>query len=328
MKYRTIGNSDLKVSVLGLGGNIFGHFTNLEETKKIISLALNNGINFIDTANVYSKGLSEKYIGECVKGKREKFIIATKAGLKTGEIPKNKFTYKYIIQSIDESLTRLKTDYIDLYQVHNYDLTVPLEETMDALNEIIEQGKVRYIGCSNYNLEQLKKAFSLKHKHKFISLQNKYNMFERDIEKGILELCKKQNIGILVYSGLARGLLTGKYKKNMKTSKSRDFDSAQKSLIFDIPEHFRAFKSSSIRAQLTDKFFDVSEKLEEFALKKGVKVNDLALSWILSKPEISSIIIGVRNSRQLLSNIKSVDVELNEEDIKEVDFILNNFSIT
>lgn len=310
MEYRQIGDSNLKVSVIGLGGNIFGHFTNFEETKKIIDFALENGINFIDTANVYSNGLSEEYIGRAIEGKRDKIIIATKAGLQSYETPENKFTYDYIIKSVDESLKKLKTNYIDLYQVHSYDLSVPLNETMRALNELIEAGKVRYIGCSNYTLNNLKEAISTEHKHRFISLQNKYNLFERDLEKEIFSFCEKQKIGILVYGALARGLLTGKYKKGA-----------------NLPEHFRANNNLKLRSQLTDQFFTTSTRLEQFSKRFNTSINNLALSWLLSKPIVSSVIVGIRSVEQLNSNLESLNVKLNTKDLKEIDLLLNNFKL-
>lgn len=305
MRYRKLGNSDLNVSVLCLGGNIFGHFCNEEETKKIIDFAIEYGINFIDTANVYGDGLSETYIGKALKGRRNRFIIATKAGLRSDQKPENIFTKEYISKSIEESLQRLQTDYIDLYQIHHFDTTVPVEETIKVLNELIESGKVRYIGCSNYSLKQLQRSINLKFKHKFISSQIPYNLLDQSTELEIA-FCKENDIGVLAYQSLARGLLTGKY------------DNVDK-----FPDGSRALVSDSIRKQITPEKITLVNKLKAFANEQGHSVTALALSWILRNGEISSAIIGVRSIQQLKDCIAAIDWNLSTREIEVVEKIIN-----
>jgi len=305
MKYRIIPGTDLKVSELCLGGNIFGHFCNFEETKKIIDFAYNQGINFIDTANVYSDGLSEEYIGKSIKGRREKFIIATKAGVRPNQKPKNVFTKEYIIKSVNESLNRLQTDYIDLYQVHHFDLEIPIKETLKALNELIRTGKVRYIGCSNYNLKQIVEALNEKEKKNFSSIQLPYNLLNQEIEKEVIPFCNQLNIGILPYQVLDRGLLTGKYNK-----------------IINIPTSFRGSKSEKIRLELTPKKLKILKYLEEYTKRKTISLTELSLAWVLRKKEVCSVIIGVRNIDQLKECINSIKLNLSIKDLKEIENII------
>ena len=285
MESRTLGNSSLRVPVLCLGGNIFGHFCNELETKQIIDFAFEQGINFIDTANVYSEGISERYIGTALRGRRDKFIIATKAGLRSDQKPEGVLTRGYILKSAEESLQRLQTSYLDLYQVHHFDDRVPLEETLLALSELVNKGKVRYVGCSNYSLSQLKKSISLGLNNKFlsekfVSLQLPYNLLEQSNEQ-LISFCGKAGIGVLTYQSLARGLLTGKYDKG------------------EVPANSRASESSLLRSQITSENVAVVKKLTTFASELGRSVTELSLAWILQRTEVSSAIIGVRSIDQL-----------------------------
>jgi len=216
MNYRKLGHSVLRVSEICLGGNIFGYFCDKEETREIIDRAHERGVNFIDTANVYSHGISEEYIGSAVKGRRQDFVIATKAGMFSDQVARNIFKKEYILRSAYESLKRLKTDYIDLYQIHNVDQLLPLSEAMEALDRLVEEGVIRYAGCSNYNIESLKEADELAVKNKYTSLQVPYSLLDRNVEKEILPFCRRLSIGVLPYQALARGLLSGKYKDASK----------------------------------------------------------------------------------------------------------------
>ena len=302
MEYRALGNSNLKVPVLCLGGNIFGNFCNEKETKNIIDFAFENGINFIDTANVYSDGISEIFIGNALKGRRNKFIIATKAGLRSDQKPENIFTREYILKSVEESLQRLQTEYIDLYQVHNFDQSVPFKETMQTLNELVDVGKVKYIGCSNYTLTQLRKVISLQFKHRFISIQLPYNLIDREIELEILPLCEKEKVGVLTYHSLARGRLTGKYQNKES-----------------LPKDSRAVISASIREKITDEVIQFSNKIKKMAETKKHSATELAITWILFRKEISSVIVGVRSIEQLRDCIKAVSWKLTREEMGEIE---------
>ena len=215
MEYRYLGNSGTLVSVIGLGTNNFGRRLNSSDTKRVIDTANDEGINFLDTSNSYGDTLSEEYIGNAIKNKRQEIILATKVYSKIGEGINEKGAGKvHIISEVENSLRRLQTDYIDLYQIHFWDENTPIEETLRALNYLIDSGKVRYIGCSNFTSWQL--AMSLESSksnnlEKFITVQPEYSLLKRDIEAELIPACEYYNIGILPYFPLASGALTGKY---------------------------------------------------------------------------------------------------------------------
>ena len=219
MKYRKLGNSGLDVSTVGLGTNNFGGRMDLESTKEVIHKSIDLGINFLDTANTYGNQLSEEYIGKVItKDLRRKVIIATKVGMDMGGVPNNiGASRKHILQQVEDSLRRLNTDYIDLYQMHRPDPNTPILETLTTLNDLVRQGKVRYIGCSNYASWQIAEAMETSKRESiepFICNQPEYSMLNRSIEKEIIPVCEHYGIGILPFFPLASGFLTGKYKRN------------------------------------------------------------------------------------------------------------------
>jgi len=224
MEYRKLGNSGLKVSELGLGANNFGWWIDEKRSKEVIYHAIDRGINFIDTADMYDRGTSEEIIGKALKGKRHNIIIATKFSSKMGDGPNDHGGSRYyIMKAIEASLRRLQTDYIDLYQMHNPDPETPIEETLRALNDLIQEGKVRYIGCSNFSAWQLTDALwtsRINNLNPFITIQTKYNLFERQIEQEIVPCCQAHGIGIIPWGPLAGGFLTGKYHPNEEPSKT------------------------------------------------------------------------------------------------------------
>jgi len=310
MKYRNLGKSRLRVSCLALGGNIFGYVCDKKGTGELIRSAGDLGINLIDTADVYSDGISEEYIGAAIKNCRNKWIIATKVGVRTGEPANGKGSKRYIMNAIDASLRRLGTDHIDLYQMHHFDAGTPIEETLEALNELIKQGKVLHIGCSNYNAEQLKGSFEAARAHclkPFSTLQSSYNLFKRDIEDEIFRVCSEKGIGFIAYGVLARGVLSGKYNAGQ-----------------EIPKGSRASLSKNVRADLNDTVSQAVARLTAFAGKRGKSVGNLALAWALHREEVSTVVMGVRNMGQLKENIGSVGWELSGSELLEIDDMIGD----
>lgn len=315
MKYNLLGNTGLKVSELCLGTMTFGGrgmWTAIgtlpqEQVNELVKKSVDGGINFIDTANIYSEGLSEQMTGQAIRDlglKRDDLVIATKVRGQMGEGPNDSgLTRKHILQQADESLQRLNMDYIDLYQIHGFDALTPLEETLEALDSLVKSGKVRYIGCSNLAAWQIMKALGISaqnHLSKFVSLQAYYTIAGRDLEREIVPLLLDQKVGLMVWSPLAGGLLSGKYGRNKETKEGRRVE-------FDFPPINK------------EKAFDIVEVMEEIAENKGVSVAQIALTWLLHKPAVSSVIIGAKKPEQLDDNLHSVEVELTEDELGKLD---------
>lgn len=316
MKYNLLGNTGLLVSELCLGTMTFGgkgrfaHIGQLEQdaVNQLVKASVDAGINFIDTANVYSEGLSEELTGRSIKQlglHRDDLVIATKVRGAMGEGPNNVgLTRKHILQQVDQSLKRLGTDYIDLYQMHSYDALTPIEETIRTFETLVQSGKVRYIGCSNIAAWQLMKALSFSEYNNlsgFVSLQAYYTIAGRDLEREIVPLLLDQKVGLLVWSPLAGGLLSGKYGRNIEGPDG----SRRKS--FDFPP------------VNMHKAYDVLDALHPMAGEKGISVAQLSLAWLLHQKVVTSVIIGAKDIDQLNDNMKSVDVKLSEEDLKKLD---------
>lgn len=316
MKYKLLGNTGLKVSELCLGTMTFGgkgYWTAIgqlpqEPVDEIVRLSVEGGINFIDTANVYSEGLSEEMTGKAIKNlglKRDDLVIATKVRGKMGEGPNHSgLTRKHIIQQAEESLLRLNIDYIDLYQIHGYDPLTPLEETLRALDDLVKSGKVRYIGCSNLAAWQLMKALSYstyKDISKFVSLQAYYTIAGRDLERELIPLLNDQKVGLMVWSPLAGGLLSGKYGRNMQGPED------SRRATFDFPPVNK------------EKAFDIIDVMQPIAQAKGISVAQLALAWLLHQPAVSSVIIGAKKREQLEDNLKAIEVNLTPEELQKLD---------
>lgn len=314
MKYKSLGNTGLKVSELCLGTMTFGGkgmWTAIgalpqQTVNGIIKQSVDAGINFIDTANIYSEGLSEQMTGEAIRQlglKRDDLVIATKVRGKMGEgVNQVGLSRKHILQQADESLKRLNMDYIDLYQIHGFDKTTPFEETLSALDSLVQSGKVRYIGCSNLAAWQLMKSLGIsmqEHWSKFVSLQAYYTVAARDLEREIVPLLLDQKLGLMVWSPLAGGLLSGKYGRHIKTEEGRRVN-------YDFPPVNK------------EKTFDIIEVMQTIAQKKGVTVAQIALAWLLHQPVVTSIIIGAKNTDQLTDNLKATDVQLSEEEMAQL----------
>jgi len=310
MQYRNLGSSGLKVSAIGLGTNQFGGKVNQKGVVEIISAAVDLGINFLDTSNGYQGGKSEETIGKAIKAHRRfDLVIATKFYSKVGERPNDRGTSrKHIMQAVEDSLRRLETDYIDLYQVHRWDSSVPIEETLLALDDLITQGKVRYIGSSGFASWQISLSQKISEQwrwNKFVTEQPHYHMLVRETEKEILPACDYFGIGILPYFPLAGGFLTGKYQRGQ-----------------DIPEGSRGETSSYVQSYLVDKNFTILEQLSSFTKAHGHTMTELAHAWLLANPSVSSVISGATKVEHVQENAKGVAWVLSDEELAEVDRIL------
>lgn len=308
MEYRKL--DDLKVSVIGYGAWGIGgapFWNNEGDNKSIesIKISYENGINFFDTAPVYGFGHSEKLIGKALKEVRDKVVIATKCGLRWGKESLSSLrkdaSRKSILEEIDQSLRRLDTDRIDLYQVHWPDLETSQNETMETLLEIQNQGKIRYIGLSNYSAEQIKESLQY---GKIISLQPEFSLLAREIEKDTVPLCLEKKIGIIAYSPLASGVLTGKYHKKTK---------------------FKDWRSKGIIGTFTGEGFvdNISkvDRLREIAREEGKTCGQTAINWVLRQPGLVTALVGVKNSSQMEENIKAIGWQPSKENCKKIEEI-------
>lgn len=309
MEYRKLGNSGLKVSEIGLGGNNFGNRTDEQTSINIIHHALELGINFIDTAELYNQGRSEEIVGKAIKGKRLQVIIATKFGHPRNIGPNEQGgSRNSIMKAVDSSLRRLNTDYIDLYYIHFADTETPIEETLRALDDLVRTGKVRYIGCSNFATWQLCEAMwtsKLHNLESFIAVQPRYNLLDRSIEREMVPCCQTYGVGVIPWKPLAGGFLTGKYHRGE-----------------GIPAGVRLANRSAAGADiLNDVNFDKLAKLEAFAKERGHSVGELAIAWLLSHPWLGSVIAGAMNIKQLSANVAAGSWKLVTEDTVQMDKI-------
>ncbi len=310
MKQRKLGASGVQVSVVGLGCNNFGGRIDLNASRRVIDAALDLGITFFDTADIYGeRGGSESILGEVLGSRRKDIILATKFGMAMDEAGALKGgSRRYIFSAIDGSLRRLKTDWIDLYYLHQPDPLTPIEETLRALDDLVRQGKVRYLGCSNLPAWQVVEAeWTARHlrSHRFVVCQDEYSLVVRDPERELLPAVQAYGLGLVPYFPLASGLLTGKYdrKKSM-------------------PEGARLTTTKRLADRyLTEANWKTVEGLSEFCSKRGRGMPELAFSWLLSHPSVCSVIAGATRPEQLEQNVKATDWTLTPEDIAEVDRI-------
>jgi aryl-alcohol dehydrogenase-like predicted oxidoreductase len=315
MKYRALADTGVFVSELCLGAMTFGGRGGMWEViagldqagvDQIVHRSLDAGINFIDTANVYAMGESETLLGKAIAGRRQEIVLATKVrgrmGKGANEVGLSRL---HITHAVEASLKRLGTDYIDLYQVHRFDTHTSLEDTLRALDDLVRAGKVRYIGCSNYAAWQMMKALGIsreQHLERFRCTQSYYSLAGRELEREIIPLIKDQNLGLLVWSPLAGGFLSGKFTRHSG-------DEAARRATFDFPPVNK------------EKAFDIIDVLKSVADARGVTVAQVAIAWLLAQPVTTSVIIGARSKSQLDDNLKSVDVTLTAEELKALDDI-------
>jgi aryl-alcohol dehydrogenase-like predicted oxidoreductase len=314
MEYRRLGRSGLFVSALTLGTMTFGGrdafgkvgSTDVAGARRQVDMCLDAGVNLFDTANIYSGGESEKILGEAIAGRRDDLLLATKVRMPVGDsLNDTGLSRHHIIRQCEESLRRLGTDYIDLYQAHEWDGLTPLEETLEALDTLVRSGKVRYVGSSNYSGWQLMKALGISERlglQRYVSQQIHYTLQAREVEYELVPLAIDQGCSILVWSPLAGGLLTGKYRRGKDASEGR---------------HLEGWDEPPVRD--TDKLYDVVDVLVEIAGDRGVSAAQVALSWLLGRPGVASVIVGARTDEQLVDNLKAAELELLEEERRRLD---------
>jgi aryl-alcohol dehydrogenase-like predicted oxidoreductase len=310
MQIRNLGGSGLRVSAVGLGCNNFGQRIDLEASRKVIHKAIDLGITLFDTADIYSNmGGSETVLGEVLGDRRKDIVLATKySKAMSNDGTKQGASRRYIMEAVEASLKRLKTDYIDLYQQHDYDPLTPIEESLRALDDLVRHGKVRYIGNSNFpawrvaEAEHVARAMNTT---RFISCQDEYSLVVRDIEKDLLPCAQEYNLGVLPFFPLASGLLTGKYRKGEAA-----------------PDDTRFGKVPRLRDRyVTPRNEEIVEKLQAFAQARGHSMLELAFSWLASRPQVSSVIAGATRVEQVEQNVKAIGWALSAEETAEIDKI-------
>jgi aryl-alcohol dehydrogenase-like predicted oxidoreductase len=310
MEIRNLGGSGLRVSAVGLGCNNFGQRVDLEGSRKVIHKALDLGITLFDTADIYSDmGGSENVLGAVLGDRRKDIVLATKYSKPMAtDGTKQGASRRYIMNAVEASLKRLKTDYIDLYQQHDYDPLTPIEESLRALDDLVRQGKVRYIGNSNFpawrvaEAEYVARAMNVS---RFVSCQDEYSLVVRDIEKDLLPAAQEYNLSLLPFFPLASGLLTGKYKRGEPA-----------------PADTRFGKTARLRDRyVTPRNEDIVEKLQAFTQARDHSMLELAFSWLAARPQVSSVIAGATRVEQVEQNVKAIAWKLSSEEMKEIDAI-------
>lgn len=310
MDYRNLGPAGVKVSVIGLGTNQFGsEALPQKEVNNVMDAALDVGINFIDSANMYQSGRSEETLGEALKGRWDRFVVATKVWFPVGDGPNDRGTSRYhIMNAVEDSLRRLQSDHIDLYYLHRFDESTPIDETLRALDDLVSSGKVRYLGASEFASWQIAHANLLaevKGWSPFVALQSHYHMLERDVEREVLPYCQTHNVGFVPYFPLAGGFLTGKYKRGEAA-----------------PAGSRGESSEYVQTYMTDANYDRLEKLAAWAADHNRGLNELAQAWLMAQPSVCSVISGAKRVDHILSNAKAADWALSPEDVGEINKIL------
>jgi aryl-alcohol dehydrogenase-like predicted oxidoreductase len=304
MEYRNLGRSGLRVSEVGLGTNNFGNRLDEERVRAVLDTAVGLGVNFLDTADVYAGSESERLIGKILGKRRNQVLIATKGGHSMGDSPLQRgASRRWIVNAVEASLSRLGTEYIDLYQIHTPDPETPIEETLEALDDLVRAGKIRYHGHSNYAAWQIADAHGTARARGLTapaSAQHRYNLLDRGIEAEVIPACRHFGLGLIPFVPLASGFLTGKYRPG-KT-----------------PTGARLEGNPAAARILTEANFARLENLEKFAADRGHTIVELALGWLLSKPEVSTVIAGASSIEQLKSNFESSTWRLDEADMAEV----------
>ena len=310
MNYRQLGHCGVRVSAVGLGTNRFGSKdVPQKEVDRIIASALDLGVNFIDTANTYNDGGSEVTLGQALKGRLDKVVLATKFSYPKKDGPNTWGASRYqMMQAIEKSLRRLQTDHIDLYYAHRWDDTTPIEETLRALDDLVRTGKVCYVGASAYASWQLAHAnvlAELRGWTAFVVIQSEYNMLNRNVEREVLPYCRAHQVGLVPYYPLAGGFLTGKYEMGKPP-----------------PPGSRGESVKYVRELMSEPNYEKVNKLSGWAKARGRGVNELAQAWLLAQPQVCSVITGAKNVDQLLSNVRAQDWKLSADELKEIDAIL------
>lgn len=318
MEYRQLGGSGFKVPVLSLGTGTFGGTTELfkawgtsdvAEASRLIDICLDAGLNMFDSADVYSKGVAEEILGQAIKGRRDKVLISTKATFRLGDGPNDVGSSRHhLLKSVDAALKRLGTDYIDLFQLHGFDATTPVEEALSTLDGLVKAGKIRYIGCSNFSGWHLMKSLAVADRYgltRYVAHQAYYSLVGRDYEWELMPLALDQKVGAVVWSPLGWGRLTGKIRRGQPLPKDSRL---QSKLAVDVGP------------QIADDYlYRVVDALDAVAKETGKTVPQIALNWLLTRPSVSTLVIGARNEEQLRQNLGAVGWSLTPEQIKTLD---------
>lgn len=319
MQYRRVGNSDLEVSIIGLGGTTFGqhttftHYSDEAGSAYIIHHAHDLGINLIDTADMYGDGVSESYIGKAIAGRRDQFIIASKVGVPWTDGPREGLlSREHIMESIEGSLRRLGTDYLDLYYAHAPDPITPIEETLRAFDDLVRQGRVRTLGCSNFSGPQIAEACTTIGRQGFSPLgvnQSPYNLLNRHVEEDVVPCCLREEMSVVAYAPLAQGVLTGKYRPGAS-----------------IPENTRAWENPSpnLAGYLAESNLEIVQRLGKWSNDAGHPVVDLAIAWLVARPFVCSVLTGVTSTTQLEANVRAIGWHLTEQQMREVEEIVDD----
>lgn len=316
MEFRQFGHSGLKVPVLTYGTGTFGGTneffkawgqTDVAEAKRLIDICLDHGVNFFDTADIYSNGASEEILGKAIEGKRNQLLISTKATFRFGDGPNDVGSSRYhLIQSVENSLKRLGTDHIDVYHMHGFDATTPIEETLNTLDTLVRSGKIRYIAASNFSGWHLMKSLAISEKYgwaRYVAHQVYYSLIGRDYEWELMPLGLDQKVGSLIWSPLGWGRLTGKIRRGAP-----------------LPKVSRLHSTADKGPQMDDEYlYKVVDALDEVAKETGKTVPQIALNWLLQRPTVASIIIGARNEEQLKQNLAAVGWNLTKEQVAKLD---------
>ena len=313
MRYRRLGTSGVDVSIIGLGGTVFGrhqtftHYNDRKQTAALVHHAADLGVNHLDTADMYADGVSERYIGAAIAGRRDRFIVASKVGMPGTDDPNDAgLSRRRIMAGIEGTLRRLQTDYVDLYYAHRPDPATPIEETVRAFDDLVRQGKVRHVGCSNFSRAQIEAAHGAAESRghgRFAVSQSPYNLFERSLEADIAPCCVRHGMSIVAYAPLAQGVLTGKYRRGEP-----------------VRPDTRAWRNPSpnLAVYLRDDRLDTVQRLDAWAGDHGRRVGDLAIAWLLAKPLVCSVLTSVTNHAQLEANVRAADWELTPEHVQAV----------
>ena len=310
MEYRRLGRAGVRVSVIGLGTNRFGTAqVPLAEVSNILDAALDMGINFIDSSDTYVRGRCEETLGQALKGRWDRFVVATKGGLPMGEGPNDRGASRYhIVQALEASLCRLRSDHVDVYYMHRWDAATPLEETLRALDDLIRLGKILYIGASAYAAWQLAQAnllAELRGWAPLVVLQSEYNMFLRQVEHEILPYCQAAGVGFVPYAPLAGGFLTGKYRRGAPP-----------------PAGSRGESSPNVQRYMTATYYDAIEALTAWAAARSRGMNELAQAWLMAQPQVCSVITGATCLEHVLHNVKAASWALTPAEVDEVNALL------
>lgn len=313
MQYRNLGNSGLKVSVVGLGTNAFGKRADQMTSIRVIHASLDAGVNFVDTANIYTDSESERIIGEAMVGRRDQVVLATKAGLVAGPGPNERGSSRgHLMRELDASLKRLRTDYVDLYQIHTFDPSTPLEETLRTLDDMVRAGKVRYVGASNYAAWQLMKALGISDRlglNRYVSVQPSYSLVDRTVEAELVPLCLDQGLGLIPYFPLAGGILSGKYLGGHTP-----------------PAGSRAEKDPNFgKRLLEDRYRTVAAQVSDLANQLGCSTSALSLAWLHHQPSVATVIVGATKVEQVEQNVASAVLELDADTLAKLDAISAEF---